>query len=403
MKNSKKIFKCQVSNVEIKKILNLGKIPLVNRFTKTFSKKYNFSLNLCYSKKSKLFQINEIVNKKLLFSKNYSYTSSTTKILRENFKELGDKVKKKYHLKRNDLILDIGSNDGNLLSFFKNHCNVLGVTPENVAKIAIRRGIPTIQRYFDKSLVIEIKKKYKTPKIITATNVIAHIENPNELIKNIKYLLDNNSIFISESHYFVDVIRHNQFDSIYHEHLRYYTLASLNYLFKQHKLFIFDAEKISTHGGSIRVYSSIKKIKKSARLLKLIKDEKKIITKKNILLFKTNTKKIKSQFVELIKKLKKNRKTISCISSPSRSVTLLNYCNLNEKHFNKIYEISGSQKIGKLFPGTRIPIVNEKKIKFDKPDYLVILSWHISKELIKKIKKSTKAKFIIPLPKIKII
>ena len=133
----------------------------------------------------------------------------------------------------NDLIIDIGSNDGNLLNNFKNHCKVLGVTPENIGKIAIKKGIKTLIKYFDKTTSKIILKKYKRAKIITATNVFAHIENVNELMKNLLRVLKDDGVFISESHYLVSLIKTNQYDTIYHEHLRYYSLRSLQFLFKK--------------------------------------------------------------------------------------------------------------------------------------------------------------------------
>ena len=155
--------------------------------------------------------------------------------------------------------MDIGSNDGNLLSNFKDNYRVLGVTPEDIGKVAIKRGIPTIIDYFDKKVVQNVIRMHGKAKIITATNVFAHITEVNQLIKNIKKCLKPDGIFISESHYLLPLIKNNQYDTVYHEHLRYYSLKSLKYLFSKNQLEIFKVEKIPTHGGSIRVYASKKK------------------------------------------------------------------------------------------------------------------------------------------------
>ena len=191
-----------------------------------------FPTNLVYSKSSKLFQIDNLVEKEILFPKSYPYTSSTTKILRDNFSSLFNEIKGIVDLKPKDLVVDIGSNDGNLLKQFKN-VRVLGVTPEEIGKKAIKSGIPTILSYFNKAAVNKILKRYGKAKIVTATNVFAHMENLNDVTDNIIKIMDKDGVFISESHYFLSIMQNLQYDTIYHEHLRYYTLTSLKKFFEK--------------------------------------------------------------------------------------------------------------------------------------------------------------------------
>ena len=409
MKNFKYINSCQVSGSKnLIKVVSLGNIPFVNDTHKIGSNNMmtiSAPLELYYCPKSKLVQLNIEVDKNILFPKSYPYTSSTTKILRDNFSQLRKQIDKNKFLKKNDLIIDIGSNDGNLLSNFRNDYKVLGVTPENVGKIAIKRGIPTIIDYFDESTVKKINKKYGKAKVITATNVFAHITKVNKLIKNIKKCLVEDGIFISESHYLLPLIETNQYDTIYHEHLRYYSLTSLNYLFSKHHLEIFKAERINTHGGSIRVYAARKKKYKVESSVKKIKNiEKKL--EKNLFNFKDRILDSKIKFYNLLNRLYKNNKKlkIAGISAPSRSTTLINYLGLDENIVNCIFEIKGSKKIGMYLPGTKIKIVEEKIQNLKKYDVLIIFSWHIKKDLIKVLKKKGfKGRFIIPLPKPRII
>jgi len=409
MKNFKYIKKCQVSgSKKLKKILSLGSIPFVNDTHKINSDNLitiSAPLELYYCPVSKLVQLNIEVDKKILFPKSYPYTSSTTKILRENFLRLRNQIDKNNFLKKNDLIIDIGSNDGNLLSNFKDRYKVLGVTPENIGKIAIKKGIPTIIDYFDTLVVKKINKKYGKAKIITATNVFAHINEVNKLIKNIKRCLVEDGIFVSESHYLLPLIETNQYDTIYHEHLRYYSLTSLNYLFSKHQLEIFKAEKINTHGGSIRIYAARKNIYKIDSSVKRIKNNEKNLEKK-LLDFKDRILNSKLEFYNLLTRIRKNKKNlkIAGISAPSRSTTLINYLGLDENIIEYIFEVKGSKKIGMYLPGTKIKIIEEKIQKLKKYDYLLIFSWHIQKDIIKVLrKKGYKGKFIIPLPKPKVI
>ena len=408
MKYSKIEKKCQFSRKKnLKNILSLGFLPAVNGLEKINNKKDFepfFSTNLMYSPSSKLFQLDNILDKKILFPKSYPYTSSTTKILRDNFKNLSQEVQKIFKIKKTDLVVDIGSNDGNLLSNFKKF-RVQGVTPENIGRVAIKKGIPTIIDYFHSKSVNKIIKKRGKAKIITATNVFAHIDDINSLMKNVLKLLDQKGVFITESHYFLNLMQTLQYDTIYHEHLRYYTLQSLSKIFDKFGLQIFTAKKIQTHGGSIRVYAARKNFYKVQDIVrKILKSEKKLINNKNLKIFKERVIKSKLKTYSILNSIKITNKKIFGVGAPSRATTLVNYLGLDQNILENICEIKGSHKIGFYLPGTKIPIVDEKEIFNKKPDYLFLLSWHIKDDLIKNLKrKGFKGKFIIPLPTPRIV
>ena len=405
--NFKIINKCQFcKRKNLKNIVFLGYQPTVNDYTKesaTDSKLFPLSLVKCIS--CELFQLREIIDKKILFPKSYPYTSSTTKILRDNFKELSDHLFNQKFISKNDLILDIGSNDGNLLSNFKNKSKVLGITPENIGKKAIKKGIPTIIDYFNKKTANQIKRKFGKCKIITATNVFAHIDNVNDVVQNIKKILDTKGIFVSESHYLPSLIETLQYDTIYHEHLRYYSVTHLKKLFAKNDMEIFDIKKIKTHGGSIRVFACNKnkyKIRKSVK--SILKYEKKMLTEKNLRKFTLKIFENRVKLLNLLQKIKKNNKSVMAVGAPSRSTTLIHFAGINSDLCKYIFEIEGSHKIGKFVPANNIKIISEKFLNKLKPDYLLMFSWHINETLIKKLKnKGYKGKFIIPLPFPKII
>jgi hypothetical protein len=402
--SSKIVTKCQLSNSKkLESIIFLGYLPPVNTLRKINSKpseEKSFPAELLYCSKSKLAQLGCIVDKKILFPYSYPYTSSTTKILRENFKNLYSDIKKIISLTKNDLIIDIGSNDGNLLENFKDNHRVLGVTPEKIGKIAIQRGIPTIIDYFNKEISQKIFKKYGKAKIITATNVFAHMDNINKIMKYIINLLKNDGIFVSESHYLLPLIKDLQYDTIYHEHIRYYSLMSLNFLFKKHNIEIIDVKEIPTHGGSIRVYAARKGYYKiSKNVNKQLNKEEKFLTKENFLVFKDKVVLSKMKLYKLIYNIKKNGHKIYGIGAPSRATTLINYVGLNHDLIDCVLEVEGSYKIGNYIPGTKIPILSEKNLLRDQPKYLILFSWHIYKDLKRNLRnKGYKGKFIIPLP-----
>ena len=408
MKLSRTIQKCQFSNKkDLKLIISLGYLPPVNKFLKINSinsQSVFFPTELVYSPSSKLVQLSTIVNKSVVFPRSYPYTSSTTKILRDNFAELSNECEKLIDFNSKDLIVDIGSNDGNLLSNFKK-IRRLGVTPENIGKLAIKKGIPTLLKYFDRKTANLIKKKYGKAKIITATNVFAHIDNITELMHNVLTVLKDDGVFVTESHYLMPLIKDLQYDTIYHEHLRYYSLTSLKNIFDKFKLEIIHAKEIPTHGGSIRVYVAKKNnYKKSKIVKKILNKEKKLLNWKKFLEFRDQVVSSKLQLLALIKKIKDKKKSIYGVGAPSRATTLINYTGLTKEIVDCICEVNNSYKVGHYMPGTNIPVVSEKIIFKKKPEYLLLLSWHISKELINSLrKKGYKGKFIIPLPSPRII
>ena len=216
-------------------------------------------------------------------------------------------------------------------------------------------------------------------------------------------MLKNDGIFISESHYLFSVISGYQFDTIYHEHLRYYSLNSINHLMNKIKMEVIDFELISTHGGSIRVYSAKRgKYKVSSKVKKHLKKERSILNLNKIRNYGKELNEKRSQMLNLLNNL--NHKKVYAVGAPSRSTTLINFFGLNKNQIKGILEIKGSHKIGKIAPGSNIEIIEENKINLSKIDFLIFFSWHIYKDLAKIfIKKGYRGKFIIPLPKPKIV
>ena len=401
---------CQsCTGTKLAPILFLGYLPPVNQFRNIGEvpcEQPSYPAQMLYCLDCHLVQLGTTVDPQVLFPKEYPYTSSTTKILRDNFAELSQEVADVVGIKSEDLIVDIGSNDGNLLSNFKDKCKVLGVTPEDIGKIAIERGIPTIQDYFNAAVVDKIISEHGKAKFVTATNVFAHIENINAVTKSIINLMTDDGVFISESHYLLPLIETLQFDTIYHEHLRYYSLHSLRSLLERHGLEIFHAKQIPTHGGSVRVYAARKGQQKVldsvATLLK--KEQHLVIGQKNLNQFRKRVVETKLACMALLSKIKQQNARIFAISAPSRATTLCNYYGIDDGVLDMICEIKGSYKIGKYMPGTLIEVQPEQKLYDEQPEYALLLSWHIADELIPKIKaKGFKGKFIVPLPEPRIV
>ncbi len=398
------VRECQICfNPRLDSIISLGYIPPVSTAQEIGKEKGQmyYPTDLLYCPECTLIQIGAIVDPKILFQPQYTYTSSTTRILRENFAELYKESTGLINLEKKDLVIDIGSNDGNLLQNYKDKHRVLGITPEEEGKTAIKKGIPTIIDFFNTSVTKKVVRKYGKAKIVTATNVFAHIEDVNTVVKNILSLLEQDGVFISESHYVIPLLKNVQYDTIYHEHLRYYSLHSLQFLLKKHGLEIFHAKQIPTHGGSIRVYAGRigkYKIKNSVKLL--LGDEKRLVSNKRFFeSFKKKTILSKLKLYTILETIYGKNKKVYGISAPARSTTLIHYMGLDENLLECVVEVKGSNKIGKYIPGSLIPIFEEGKLIKDQPEYALLLSWHIAKELMPKLKKiGYKGDFIIPLP-----
>ncbi|MBU2219719.1 class I SAM-dependent methyltransferase, partial [Patescibacteria group bacterium] len=324
------VDKCQIcSNKKLEIILPFGHQPIVQEYLtakQLHEPEMTYPLNLCRCEECGLLQLDYIVDPHLVFPKTYPYRTGLTNMLIRNFRALADELEKEYGIKKGDLIVDIGSNDGTLLAGFKEkRMRVLGVEPTDAAKTAVKNGIPTIQDYFDKQVAAKIVKKYGPAKIITATNVFAHINNVPALVRSIKMLMDKNSIFVSESQYLMDIFENLEFDTIYHEHLRFYSLRPLEYLFKKFGMTLIDARRLLAAGGSIRVFAMKGKHKQSSRVKELITAEEKagIYDEATWNEFGQKVLAAKNALLEILIQCKKESSRIVGLTSSARSNALL--------------------------------------------------------------------------------
>ncbi|MDP3725363.1 MAG: glycosyltransferase [Nanoarchaeota archaeon] len=402
---SKVVTRCEICGyAPLLPILFLGYLPLVNDFRPIGERpkeEASYPAEIVYCDRCHLVQSGLIINSKIIFPASHPYVSGATKILRDNFTELYRECVGMFALGPDDLIVDIGSNDGNLLSNFKDRHKVLGVTPEDMGRVAIEKGIPTILDYFSKEVASRIAKEYGAAKIVTATNVFAHMDNVNEVVESILAILKDDGLFISESIYLPELIRLNQFDTVYHEHLRHYSLHSLGYLLEMHGLEIIHAKKISSHAGSIRVYASRKgRHRVMDTVAPLLEAEKNsVLQKKNLLDFRKRTTLAKLELASILFEIKKERKQVYGIGAPCRGTTLIHCVGIDEETVGCVLEMKGSNRIGKYVPGTMIPVLEESRLYADQPEYALIFSWPVADEIIPKLKeKGFRGKYIVPLP-----
>ena len=397
---------CQVcGHAPLETVLSLGYMPPVNQMVPIGEVPRQlpwFPTTLLHCRKCELVQLGLAVDPVIIFPPEYPYTSGTTKLLRDNFADLQRESAAMLGLSGKDLVIDIGSNDGTLLSNFKNGGQrVLGIEPTDVGDIANQRGIPTIKRYFGLDTARQVKREHGAASVVTAANCFAHMEDVHAIVDGIVELLKPDGVFISESHYLVPLLDTLQYDTIYHEHLRYYSLASLKYLLDMHDLEVFHARPIPSHGGSIRVYAArrgSRPVQDSINRM-LAAEPRGEAMARRLEAFRRDVILSKLRLLSMLREMKENGARIAAISAPSRASTLVNYVGLDEGLIDYVCEIAGSLKIGKYMPGTQIPVVDEARLFAEQPDCAVIFSWHIADELAPKLRaKGYRGKLVTPLP-----
>jgi hypothetical protein len=403
------VERCQVcDSSRLDPIIFLGYLPPVNTMPAIGSRPAEqpaYPAQLLHCKDCQLVQLGLIVDPAILFPPDYPYTSGTTKILRDNFAELSREVSSLYPLGPSDLVVDIGSNDGTLLSNFVSRGPVCGIEPTQAGELAKKRGIPTLISFMNRQAVRTVVSEHGKAKMVAATNVFAHIEDIHEIVQCILELLTDDGIFVSESHYLLSLIETVQYDTIYHEHLRHYSLTSLMRLLEMNGLEVIHARRISTHGGSIRVYAA--KAGQYARrptVDEILTTEARELTSEKLRSFRSRVVQTKLDLNALLRDIKAQGHRIFGIGAPSRASTLINYVGLDDGILDCVLEIQGSYKVGKYIPGTLIPVLEESRLFDDQPEYALLLSWHIGEELMPKLAaRGFRGKFIKPLPKPQII
>jgi len=400
------IESCQVcGHAPLDYVLSLGYMPPVNQMVPVGQVPRQlpwFPTTLLHCRNCELVQLGLAVDPVIIFPPEYPYTSGTTKLLRDNFADLQRESAAMLGLGQQDLVVDIGSNDGTLLSNFqKGGQRVLGIEPTDVGDLANQRGIPTIKRYFGTEVAREVKREYGPASMVTAANCFAHIEDVHAIVDGVVEMLKDDGVFVTESHYLIPLLDTLQYDTIYHEHLRYYSLTSLKHLFEMHGLEVFHARPIPSHGGSIRVYAArhgAHTVQDGVRRM-LAAEPRGEAMAKRLATFRHDVILSKLRLLAMLRDLKEKGARVAGISAPSRASTMVNYVGLDEGLIDYVCEIAGSLKIGKCMPGTQIPVVDEAKLYSDQPDCAVIFSWHIADELAPKLKaKGFRGQLITPLP-----
>lgn len=401
---------CQSRNLH--KFLDLGFTPPADQFRRKdqlAEPETHYPLEVYMCEDCGLAQLGYVVSPEILYRNDYPYESSITKAGHEHWGKFAKRVVQSLDLKKDDLVVDIGSNVGVLLEAFKNEgMRIQGVDPAaNIVMLAHERGIDTICDFFNSETVEKITTEKGKASAVTATNVFAHVDDVYALMDDISVLLKNDGVFIFEAPYFVNLLKHVEYDTIYHEHLSYLSVKPLVSFFKKFKMEIFNIEQVDIHGGSFRVYIDRIGVRKVSDVVsKMLKeeDDMRIYSKEVLSDFAQKVENNRSELSWMLQTIKQKGQRIAGVSAPAKGMTLLNYCRIGNETLDFITEKS-TLKIGRFTPGMHIPVQPDSYLLEKKPDYALLLAWNFSKEIIANLDEYRKqgGKFIIPIPSPKIV
>jgi len=408
MNKKKKCILCNKGTV--KKFVNLGRSALANNLIslkdlKKKEKKYPLILGKCEI--CSHVQLTELVNPKYMFD-NYLYLSSASLTLQKHLNSIPTAINKIKKIKKNDLVIDIGSNDSTLLKGYKKFkTKTLGIEPaKNLSKYYKNNEISLINDYFNIATANKIRKKYGSAQIITATNVFPHLQNLKDFAKAINILLDDEGVLLIEAHYLRNLLNDVAFDTIYHEHCSYWSIKAVQTYFAMYGLELFNVDKLPIHHGQIRCWISKKNVRKISNNLKnLLKDEKRDKTyhDSSLLKFGKKTLKIKLKLNKFFNKIKENNEKIIGYGAPAKATTLISFLGINKSKINFIVD-KNPLKQNKFMPGSRIPIYSIDYIEKFKPKYLFNFAWNFLSEILHQNKIFLKkgGKIANPIPRFKI-
>ena len=405
---------CRFCGSSLKTVfVDLGMSPLSNAYIRidelnnaeAFYPLKTYVCDCCF-----LVQLLQYESPESIFS-DYAYFSSYSDTWLEHSRQYADMICDRLQLDHQTFVVELASNDGYLLQYFiKKNIPVLGVEPaENVALAAQEKQIPTIARFFGRNLAQELIRQGKAADLIIGNNVLAHVPDINDFVAGMKILLKPGGVITMEFPHLLELITHNQFDTIYHEHFSYLSLLTVEKIFAHHGLKVFDVEQLSTHGGSLRIFAahfdahsdSVTDRIVSLRAMEFthgLTDMQKYLT------FAERVKETKRALLKCLIGIKENGKKIAAYGAAAKGNTLLNYCGIRTDIIDYVADRS-PHKVGKFLPGTHIPVTPPEHIQEDRPDYLLILPWNLKEEIVEQTKyiRQWGGRFIIPIPDIQIV
>jgi len=402
--------KCLICESEYEPFVDFGDMPIANAFAtkEEIENEYTFPMKVGFCESCHMVQLVEQPDREKMFHENYAFFSSTSNYMKEHFKRFADSVSELQDLGENSFVVEVGSNDGIMLqNFVAGGVPCLGVEPsENVAKIAMDKGIEVVSEFFDRPLAEKISKTHQKADAILSANVMCHIPYMHSIYDGVKALLKENGVFIFEDPYLGEIIEKTSFDQIYDEHVFLFSALSVSYLANLHGLELIDVEPQITHGGSMRYTIAHKGVKTASKnVATLIEQEIELglDNKQSYLGFTESVNKIRDDLIELLTKLKNDGKKVVAYGATSKSTTVTNYFGITPDLVECIYDTTPIKQ-NKLSPGAHIPVLPYDQFRESNPDYVLLFAWNHATEIMKKERDymGSDRHWITYIPKVKV-
>ena len=401
---------CQLcENRELEPVFELGHHPPSDAFRteeELARPQTVYPLTLVKCEACQLVQTLHTVADEELFSDRFVFRTGDNQALRSHFRDLVAELVSLVNLDPGDLVVDVGSNDGTLLKNYPDHVEVLGVEPSRPAEIAITDGVSTRREFFSRDVADDIVDRRGTAKIVTATNVLAHAGDLHSFMEGVDRLLADDGIFVQESQYLLDLVVNVQFDNVYLEHRRYYSMRSLCELFDRFGLQPWTAERVDTQGGSIKTLASRPGVyQPDGTVRDLLETEERHdlhdITKLRELERQAEANRL--ELLDLLSTIRNDGERVAGVGAAAKGVSRLNYCRIGPELVEYVADVN-EYKIGKYTAGTHIQVVSDQRLLEDDPDYALLLAWNLADVIVPKLREGGfEGQFIVPSPTVRIV